>query len=216
MVHGERGTFFAITAPGELGSREQLDLIEANYEAKVPCLGPYGTDGSFPSNFLSDTLNQFEAVGQSQLVCDLKGNPVAVSIIQQTPIPYSKIALLAYHIESKNSLKNSGFLHPIFSSEKTGWAICWSTNLCAQNTDKSLSVGMQTHGAFTELISGLSQAGGDLYNNCIRTWVYVRDIDVFYQGMVNERRALFFEQGLNGDSHFIASTGIEGICATLS
>jgi enamine deaminase RidA (YjgF/YER057c/UK114 family) len=49
-----------------------------------------------------------------------------------------------------------------------------------------------------------------LYNNCVRAWVFVRDIGIFYQGMVNERRALFFEQGLNGDTHFIASTGIEG------
>ena len=107
-------------------------------------------------------------------------------------------------------MRTGGFRRPMFSSVKTSLGHLWSTHLSAQDSDKSLSVGAQTRSVFAGLISGLSAAGGDLYNNCVRTWVYVRDIDIFYQGMVNERRALFFEQGLNGDTHFIASTGIEG------
>ena len=47
----------------------------------------------------------------------------------------------------------------------------------------------------------------------MRTWIYLKDVDVFYQGMVESRRALFAEHGLTGDTHFIASTGIEGACA---
>ncbi len=47
----------------------------------------------------------------------------------------------------------------------------------------------------------------------MRTWIYLKDVDVFYQGMVDSRRELFARNGMNGNSHYIASTGIEGACA---
>ena len=46
-----------------------------------------------------------------------------------------------------------------------------------------------------------------------RTWLYIRDVDVFYTDMVKSRTDVFKRQGLTGDTHFIASTGIEGTCA---
>ena len=107
-------------------------------------------------------------------------------------------------------MKNSGFRHPMFLSEKTGWGICGARIYLPKTRANHFRWARKRAVFLQGLISGLSAAGGDLYNNCVRTWVFVRDIDIFYQGMVNERRALFFEQGLNGDTHFIASTGIEG------
>ena len=47
----------------------------------------------------------------------------------------------------------------------------------------------------------------------MRTWIYVKDVDVFYQEMVAARTALFEQHGLTRDTHYIASTGIEGACA---
>jgi len=208
--HGEAEHFFVITAPGNIGFKEQIEYIEANYAAKLQALGLSSQTAVFHRIFLSDTLNQIQIVGQSQLACDSQGQPVAVSIVQQAPMPYAKIALLAYHIESNKPLEKERLSPSHVLIRKNGLGHLWSTNLSAQDSGKSLSVEAQTRSVFEGLISGLSAAGGDLYNNCVRTWVYVRDIDIFYQGMVNERRALFFEQGLNGDTHFIASTGIEG------
>ena len=43
--------------------------------------------------------------------------------------------------------------------------------------------------------------------------LYVRDVDAFYQEMVDARTALFARAGLTRDTHFIASTGIAGACA---
>ncbi len=37
-----------------------------------------------------------------------------------------------------------------------------------------------------------------------------KDIDANYQGLVSARREFFAEQGLSPDTHFIASTGVEG------
>jgi enamine deaminase RidA (YjgF/YER057c/UK114 family) len=49
--------------------------------------------------------------------------------------------------------------------------------------------------------------------NCIRTWIFVRDIDNNYSGMVKARNEVFSQEGLTPESHFIASTGIEGQAA---
>lgn len=43
-----------------------------------------------------------------------------------------------------------------------------------------------------------------------RTWIYCRDIDNNYRGLVEGRNGCFDRYGLTPESHFIASTGIEG------
>ena len=209
-LHGEVEHFFVITAPGNIGFKEQIEHIEANYAAKIQSLGLTLQTAVFRRIFLSDALNQAETVGKSQLARDAQGHPVAVSIVQQPPMPYAKIALLAYHIESKKPLSSRRLSPSHIIIRKNRLGHLWSTNLCAKGTDKSLSVSAQTESVFTDLINGLSLAGGDLYENCIRTWIYVRGIDIFYRDMVDKRRALFEQQGLTGNTHFIASTGIEG------
>ena len=214
-MHAEAEHFIVITAPGNITFKEQIEYIEANYESKARALGLTPQSAVFRRIFLSDALNQIELVSQSKLVRDPQDSPVAVSTIQQTPMSSAKIILLAYHIESKKPLEKQRLSPSHVLVRKNGLGHLWSTNLRAQDSGKPLSVSEQTRNIFEGLICGLSTAGGDLYNNCVRTWVYVRDIDIFYQEMVNERRALFFEQGLNGDTHFIASTGIEGTGAYL-
>ena len=50
----------------------------------------------------------------------------------------------------------------------------------------------------------------NLRNNTVRTWIYVRDIDNNYKGMVVARREFFTRIGLTNQTRYIASTGIEG------
>ena len=46
--------------------------------------------------------------------------------------------------------------------------------------------------------------------NCLRTWLFVQNVDVNYAGVVKARRELFVTQGLTEQTYYIASTGIEG------
>ena len=46
--------------------------------------------------------------------------------------------------------------------------------------------------------------------NLVRTWIYVTNIDVNYQGVVEARNDIFDKEGLTADTHYIASTGIGG------
>ena len=47
-----------------------------------------------------------------------------------------------------------------------------------------------------------------------RTWIYCRDIDNNYRGLVEGRNERFDRYGLTPETHFIASTGIEGCTET--
>lgn len=56
----------------------------------------------------------------------------------------------------------------------------------------------------------LESQGLNLADNCLRTWFFVRDIDNNYHGLVVARREYFADHGLTRDTHYIASTGING------
>jgi len=74
-------------------------------------------------------------------------------------------------------------------------------------------VDMQTWEIFSDLIDNISSKGGNLRDHCVRTWLYLKNVDVFYQGMVDSRGRLFSQHGMTKDTHYIASTGIEGACS---
>lgn len=71
----------------------------------------------------------------------------------------------------------------------------------------------QTVALLDELSCGLQAQGLTLENDCVRTWFFVRDIDSNYKGVVDGRNDVFDRHGLTSDTHFIASTGIEGFAA---
>ena len=65
----------------------------------------------------------------------------------------------------------------------------------------------ETRAVFDELIQVLDSQGATLAGHCVRTWLFIKDVDIFYQDMVDSRRALFEENGLTQHTHYIASTG---------
>ncbi len=68
----------------------------------------------------------------------------------------------------------------------------------------------QTMEAFEKLQLDLSERGASVADNTVRTWLYCRDVDNNYSGLVKARNDFFDGVGLNPSTHFIASTGIEG------
>ena len=68
----------------------------------------------------------------------------------------------------------------------------------------------QTKAEFASLEKFLSEMGGDVASNTVRTWLYCRDVDNNYAGLVAGRNEFFAAHGLTADTHFIASTGIGG------
>ena len=56
----------------------------------------------------------------------------------------------------------------------------------------------------------LETHNANVAEHTVRTWLYNRDVDNNYAGLVQARNKYFAEIGLTKDTHFIASTGIEG------
>ncbi|MEK7244806.1 MAG: hypothetical protein AAB223_02160, partial [Pseudomonadota bacterium] len=214
--HGTRAGaehFICVEAPGKLGLEDQIGLVRERYAAARETLGLAPETAVFRRLFLSDTMNQAARVRESLLTVDPPGSPVAVSIVQQPPLPGAKIALFAYHVEGGGEFVKRRLSARHVLVERNGLGHLWSTRLCSGARGSSVSAAAQTRELFNDLIGTLAARGGTLRDHCVRTWVYLKDIDVFYQDMVDSRRELFAEQGMTGATHFIASTGIEGACA---
>lgn len=213
--HGTKGGsehFIAVTAPAASDLRGQIGVVAERYAAARRSLGLAPDTAVFRRIFLSDVLNQATAVRNSALT----GEPtdgVAISIVQQPPLNGAKLALFAYHVDGCGPLVRRRLSPRHLLVEKNGLRHLWSTRLCADDHEKNGSSAAQTRSVFSDLVKTLESQRANLRDHCVRTWIYLKDVDVFYQGMVDSRRELFAKHGLTASSHFIASTGIEGACA---
>ena len=203
--------YLAVQAPAGLPLSEQIRALEQRYAAASVALGLGPETGVFRRVFLTDAQNQTDAVTASSLADD--ASPVALSIVQQPPLPGAKIALLAYHVAGGAPMVKRRLSRRHLLIERNGLRHLWSTRLCAGARDTPSATTMQTRAVFGDLIDALAGQRATLREHCVRTWLYIKDVDVFYQDMVDSRRELFAEHGLTGETHFIASTGIEGACA---
>ena len=205
--------FISVEVPAGLAFGEQLELVERRYAEAREALGLAPESAIFRRVFVSDLMNQVQAVRASGLCGTEAEGPVAVSIVQQAPLPGAKVALLAYHLTGDADIAKHRLSPNHVLVEKRGLRHLWSTRLCAGCDSAPASAAGQTREIFADLIATLAGAGGTLRDHCVRTWIYVKDVDVFYKDMVESRRELFERQGLTAETHYIASTGIEGGCA---
>uniref|UniRef100_UPI004027FF42 Rid family hydrolase n=1 Tax=Prevotella sp. TaxID=59823 RepID=UPI004027FF42 len=144
--------------------------------------------------FLSDILNQYDTLKASPLYRDcLAKRPC--TIIEQAPADGSKIALLA-----EAGHNDDGFR---FQSLRL-----------SDGEAQGVSSYLQTLTLFERYIQSLKGTDMSIRDNLVRTWIYVADIDVNYDGVVQARNDVFRRYGLTTDTHYVASTGIGGYSET--
>jgi len=210
---GARECYLSVDVSPDLVFAEQLEALCAGYAtAKVEMRLSAGS-AIFRRIFLSDAMNQAERVRASALMAAPDEGPVAVSIVQQPPAHGAKLSLLAYHVERPTPAVKRTLGHHHTLIEMGGRRHLWSTRMCAAADVGPASAADQTREVFRDLVGALAAQGGTLRDDCVRTWLYIRDVDVFYMDMVKSRSEVFKREGLTGATHFIASTGIEGACA---
>ena len=142
--------------------------------------------------FLSDAQNQADAL-RSALDTRFGAllRNLAVSIVEQPPLDGSRIAALV----QTSSEKPSALFHSLRLTEDE-----------AAGRDPYA----QSRLLFDKYLALIRPLGLDLKTHCVRTWIYVRDIDSNYAGLVKARNDVFAEEGLTHETHYIASTGIGG------
>jgi enamine deaminase RidA (YjgF/YER057c/UK114 family) len=174
---------------------QQLEAVMNAYSQLLESLP--GTQAVFKRYFLSDAANQADDV----ILADV--TDCAKSIIEQAPLDGTKIALWVYLMTNvQTSLCKSGLYEVRHGSFRHLWNA--SAHNMAANSE------YQTRLLFNEYNMQLIEEGCTLEANCIRTWLFVNDIDLNYGGVVRARNQFFFTQGLTVNTHFIASTGIGG------
>ncbi|MDR1500528.1 MAG: hypothetical protein LBI58_06055 [Tannerellaceae bacterium] len=142
-----------------------------------------------------------DAVNQALLLPE--GGDMAVSVVQQPPLNGSKVSVWAYWVSDCRTSHKGG----TFIMERPGYRHFFNMQL---HSDKNPSEEAQTMDVFQDYCKELALHNLSLGDNVIRTWIYVQGVDTRYAGMVEARRRHFIEEGLTEDTHYIASTGIEG------
>ena len=186
--------FHAAPKDGELFN-EQIERIN---KAKSEMKATIGNDAAivFERYLLSDIANQC-AIAKTY-----NDGVAATSYIQQRPLDGSKVALLVY-FQIGTSVKREGNTTIV---ENNGYTHMWTTNMVALDGDSYL----QTHKILFDYEEIVKKQNATLANNCLRTWFFVRDVDSNYAGLVKGRREHFDHIGLTPETHYIASTGIDG------
>lgn len=176
--------------------QQQLDAILDAYQSVITNTLP-GAVTVFKRYFLSDSANQADDVAAADT------SDCAKSIIQQAPLDGTKIGLWAYLM---TDVETRLLPSELYEARHGAYRHLWngSAHNLAANSE------YQTRLLFNEYVMQLLQEGCTLADNCIRTWLFVNDVDLNYGGVVRARNQVFFTQGLTNSTHFIASTGIGG------
>lgn len=193
---------------GEGDFESQLERLDAAYSYALSVL-KLSSDGAVLRRFFcSDPANQ-QAILEAHSLADVEA-PCVVSFAGQAPLTGGKIALWAYHVQAAGGCLNKRRVDNTLELQRGELTHYWTTNLVDAVGDDSY---VQTQTIFEDYIGFLGQHGMTLALDVVRTWLYVRDVDSNYQGLVDARRELFLEYGLTPQTNYIASTGIEGCSA---
>lgn len=184
---------------------EQLDSLVVNYQQLLKEYGLKTKNLVFTKIFLCDYANQKQLIEQHKGFMSIIEHSVT-SIVEQPPLNGTKINLLLYFTKTDDILiKKDGNISFIQIGNKTH-----IYQSITKYDEVSRTPYEQTKDAFLKHIELLSNEGLSLKDNCVRTWLYSRDVDKDYAGIVKARNDIFEQEGLTVNSHFIASTGIEG------
>ncbi len=201
---GEDSTEFNLIVTPDSGYSfpEQLTAVEKTLKHFLKEQELNDESVVFKRFFVSDYSNQAEIhdrIDSWRYVC-------ATSVVQQVPLCGAKVVLWVVLLEGSVTRKNLNPNNLIMS--RNGYNHLFTTQMFDVKA-KGSSFG-QSLEIFQDYQETLQEQNLSMAENCIRTWIYVRDIDNNYAGMVTARNQIFQSENLTKDTHFIASTGIEG------
>ncbi len=210
--HGATEIFFTIHTNEEESFDDELASLHETYVSVEKKYGLSEETLVFSRFYLSDIANQKDELRHSQIFKDIdKG---AVSVIQQCPVDNGSVRLLAHHIKTNNSPLNKEVFSYDDMNRRNGslihgnyYDLFWIANFYGIGEFDSYKQTTEILQSFNRIVH---ENDMNLLGNAVRTWLYVRDVDNHYRGMVESRRVFFEENGLTPETRYIASTGIEG------
>ena len=194
---GIREDFFAAYSRPQGDFTAEAKELLSNYENFLKSCG-CSSDSEILLRFhLSDVTNQRHILDKL-----LAGRQAFISVTGQLPVGNSRLALEAWHWHGVSKKLDAAAL----DVRMANYSPCWFRQ------DQLTASGSydQTAEEFALLKNFLAARNANVADHTVRTWLYCRDVDNNYAGLVHARNDFFAENGLTRDTHFIASTGIEG------
>lgn len=189
--------FFAGSALPGLCFEEEARKLLADYSRAMTAAGCSETSEILLRFHLSDITNQAPLLRRL-----LAARPVFISMLGQPPADGARIALEAWHWR--------GCEKRMISPECEAVRFNGSDVFLFRTGDPALHGSAdQTRQEFEALKHFLAEHDSSVEANTVRTWLYCRDVDNNYAGLVRARNEFFAGNGLTAATHFIASTGIE-------
>lgn len=184
---------------------KQVLSIERAEKKLLKSLG-VSTAAMVAKRFFSSDVISHEA--EIRAYKDRCGTDFFMSLTEQPPANGVKLALLGMclgYIAAKSRDDR------IFSCETTaGVRHIFAEQLTDRSADESTDVETQTDRVFKILENELSKHHASTARNVLRTWLYAPHVDADYPGIVKARKRVFDSINLTKETHYIASTGIEG------
>lgn len=196
-------SFVTAEASPDLPFSRAVDSLLQRYDEILEANGVSPDSGVFLRFHVSDTVTQAEELGAA---LKPRFQDTMTAIVQQPPASGSKIALEAYHMGCRE-----GRFEKLMNGESLvvhhgNYRSLWGSMVPGRNGTPY----NQTNNILHNLSETIGRFEGTVKDNVVRTWFFVRDIDNNYKGMVDARREWFERSGMTKDTHYIASTGIEG------
>ncbi|NUP98360.1 MAG: translation initiation inhibitor [Armatimonadetes bacterium] len=186
----------------------QLGWLEQAYQIVLEAAGLTADSAIFRRFFCSDLPNQAAALAACSSADPVDyQHPCAVSWVGQPPIPPAKVCLWAYHLADPVGPLQKTKDGATLTLRRGPLSHHWSTGLAAPAASGSYA---QTQAVFAAYETILAERGLTLADHTVRTWLFVQNVDANYAGLVTARRELFSARGMTAETHYLASTGIEG------
>lgn len=155
--------------------------------------------------FSSDLINHYDEFINYK---NRQDTDFFMSLIEQSPVSSVKAVLLGMCLSNIiGKFRNEGIFY--FDTD-SGVRHIFAEHLVDSDADEHSDSEKQTEKIFSFLQEKLSDFNTTIEDGVLRTWIYSPHVDADYPGIVKARKELFDSINLTKDTHYIASTGIQG------
>lgn len=177
---------------------EQMNAVLDTYAALLKNELP-GAVAVFKRYFLSDAANQADLL----IASTAESSDCACSVVEQPPLDGTKIALWVYlQTDVHTQVLPGGLCEVTHEAYRQLWM--------GGSFNRAANPEYQMRLLLNDYVMQLMEQGCTLAANCLRTWIFVQNVDSNYAGVVKARNEVFITQNLTEKTHYIASTGIGG------
>ena len=131
-----------------------------------------------------------------------------LSLTEQPPVASARVALFGMCLSNITTKHREGniFYFDTTSNIRHIFAEHLTDPNCSEDSDS----GKQTEKIFGLLKEKMAAFDVSVEDSVLRTWLFAPHVDADYPGIVKARKAFFDSINLTKDTHYIASTGIQG------